>query len=209
MAKSKPIPGEKEHIARAQQGDKDAYRILVEAYQDRVFGLALSMVRNREQAEDLTQEIFVKVYFALSSFKGDSAFYTWLYRISSNACLDYLRKNRLPEVSLDQGLEADQERTRLQTLPAPTSEHPESVLEKEGEVTKLLEILTADQRLILTLREAQGYSYEEIADMLKCGVNTVKSKLFRAREALQRAYRDKYGGNIPSENYVQKGEETL
>src|SRR4051812_1241236 len=93
------IPEERELLARARKGDTDAYRSLVEACQDRVFGLALSMVRNREQAEDLTQEIFVKAFFALAAFKGDSAFFTWLYRIGSNACLDYLRKHRLAEVS--------------------------------------------------------------------------------------------------------------
>jgi RNA polymerase sigma-70 factor (ECF subfamily) len=210
--KPSPVPNESQHIAHAREGDKDAYRLLVEAYQDRVFGLTFSMVRNREQAEDLTQEIFVKAYFALASFKGDSAFYTWLYRISSNACLDFLRKHKLPVVSLDQTLDAEEDLTRLHTVPAPESEHPEAVLEKEGEVTQLLQILEPDQRLILTLREAQGYSYEEIGEMLKCGVNTVKSKLFRAREALQEAYQNKFGpiaGNKSASNYVEKSEETL
>src|SRR4029077_1088803 len=89
---SKPIPHEAEHIARAQKGDKDAYRALVEAYQDRLFGAVFSMVRQREQAEDLIQDIFIKAYFALPSFKGDSAFYTWLFRISVNTCVDHLRK---------------------------------------------------------------------------------------------------------------------
>jgi RNA polymerase sigma-70 factor (ECF subfamily) len=209
QVKHRPLAGEPDLIARARDGDKEAYRLLVQAYQDRVFGLALSMVRNREQAEDIAQDVFVKAFFALDSFKGDSAFYTWLYRISSNACLDYLRKNRPPEISIDQTFDEDEDISRAQTLPAPASEHPEAVLEKEGEITQLLQILEPDQRLILTLREAQGYSYEEIGEMLKCGVNTVKSKLFRAREALQNVYQDKYGptGNISHPNHVEKSED--
>src|SRR5580765_645340 len=107
----KPIPEEKDLIARARKGDKDAYRTLVLAYQDRVFGLVVSMVRNREQAEDVTQEVFVKAYFALPRFKGDSAFFTWLFRIASNTCLDFLRKHKMAEVSLDQSFEDEEELT--------------------------------------------------------------------------------------------------
>jgi len=197
-------PQEKELIARAREGDKDAYRLLVETYQDRVFGLALSMVRNREQAEDLTQEIFVKAYFGLESFKGDSAFFTWLYRISSNACLDFLRKHRLPEVSLDQPLGDNESATREQTLPAPRGERPEAALEED--ISRLLELVSPEQRLVLSLREIEGYSYEEIGEIMKCAVNTVKSRINRAREAFKRAYEAKYG-NIPPLDYVENSEE--
>src|SRR5438105_2287003 len=86
-------------VKEARAGDKQAFRRLVETHQDRLFGLVISMVSNREQAEDLLQEIFVKAYFALESFEGQSSFYTWLYRIASNHCLDYLRKNRPPQIS--------------------------------------------------------------------------------------------------------------
>jgi RNA polymerase sigma-70 factor (ECF subfamily) len=210
---SKPIPQEAEHIARAQKGDKDAFRVLVEAYQDRVFSMVLSMVRHREQAEDLTQEIFVKVYFALPTFKGDSAFYTWLFRISSNYCVDYLRKHRPVEISLDQTVDEGEdisrlEKLRLEKLPAPAAEHPETPLESEGDVVRLLDQLSPDQRLILTLREAQGHSYEELATMLKCSVNTIKSRLNRAREALKLVYSLKYG-NISNAKLVEKGEGTI
>src|SRR5262249_35497871 len=106
--KPKPLPKEQEYIAQSREGDKDAYRTLVEAYQDRVFGMVLGMIRQREQAEDITQEVFVKAYFALKSFKGDSAFFTWLFRIASNTCLDHLRKHRPTEVSLDQTFDEDE-----------------------------------------------------------------------------------------------------
>ena len=171
---TKSIPGESDFIARARKGDKGAYRTLVEGYQDRVFALTLSMVRNREQAEDLTQDIFVKAYFALDSFKGDSAFFTWLYRVSSNACLDYLRKNKLPEVSLDQTLDEEGETTRKETL-SPALQHDRPEAASEGDLGHLLNLINDDQRLILTLREVEGYAYEEIAEILNCAVNTVKS----------------------------------
>ena len=205
---SKPIPQESEHIARARKGDKDAYRVLVEAYQDRVFSMVLAMIRQREQAEDLTQEIFIKAYFALPSFKGDSAFYTWLFRITSNACVDHLRKRQPPVVPLDQPLEDEETISRLASLQAPGSERPEAPLEKEGEIVRLLDHLNPDQREILTLREAQGYSYEEMATLLKCSVNTVKSRLNRAREALKRLYQDTYG-NIYSVKTVKNSEEPI
>src|SRR3979490_3101044 len=99
------------NVERARAGDKEAFRRLVEDSQNRLFGLVFSMVSNREQAEDLIQEIFVKAYFALESFEGQSSFYTWLYRIASNHCLDFLRKHRLPQISLDRPLSEDSDRT--------------------------------------------------------------------------------------------------
>ncbi|MBI3291305.1 MAG: sigma-70 family RNA polymerase sigma factor [Elusimicrobia bacterium] len=198
---------ERETIARARQGDKEAYRVLVEAYQDRLFGLALSLVHHKEQVEDLTQEIFVKAYFALPSFHGQSAFYTWLFRIASNHCLDYLRKHRPEEISLDHPvLDQEENLTGLQTLEAPVSEQPDVSLEAQGELHGLLNTLEPDQRLILTLREVEGYSYKEMAAILNCTVNTVKSRLFRAREALKNAYTKKYG-NIFGTQDVQESEE--
>lgn len=185
---SRTLPDEKRDIARSREGDKDAYRRLVEGCQDRLFGLVLSLVGNREQAEDLTQEIFVKAYFALSSFQGQAAFYTWLYRIASNHCLDYLRKRRPLQISLDSPLTSDSDRTFEDTLEAPPADHPDASLEGPAEAAALLNVLEPEQRLILTLRELEGHSYEELADVLNCPVNTVKSRLNRAREALKEAY---------------------
>jgi RNA polymerase sigma-70 factor, ECF subfamily len=191
---------------RARKGDKDAFRHLVETHQDRLFGLVLSMVSNREQAEDLVQEIFVKAYFALESFEGHSSFYTWLYRIASNHCLDYLRKHRPDQISLDRPLTEDSEMTFEDTLQAPRTEHPESSVEDPSEAASLLAALEPDQRLILSLRELEGRSYEELADMLNCPVNTIKSRLNRAREALKAAYVRLYG-NIPDSKIVLESRE--
>ena len=206
-------PEEPQWIARAREGDKEAYRKLVEHYQDRLFGLVFSMVRKREPAEDLTQEIFIKVYFALNRFEGDSAFYTWLFRIASNHCLDFLRKRQPSQVSLDSPIDEDRDMAKIQTLEAPATERPEAGLEDQAELGGLLADLEPDQRMVLNLREFQGYSYEEIAVILKCGVNTVKSRLNRAREAFKRAYNRKFGptdpveGNISESKYVEEDED--
>lgn len=187
------LPNEAEHIALARQGDKNAFRVLVEAYQDRLFGLVLSFVRQREQAEDLIQEIFVKAYFALESFEGQSAFYTWLYRIATNHSMDYLRKHRPDQVSLDKPIDDAGEITVANTIEGPSSDHPDAQLDVPTAAKSLLDGLDPDQRVILTLRELEGYSYEELAEILDCPVNTVKSRLNRAREALKTAYVEKYG----------------
>jgi RNA polymerase sigma-70 factor (ECF subfamily) len=154
----------------------------------------------------VTQEIFVKAYFALDRFKGDSSFFTWLYRIAANACLDHLRRNKHAAISLDQPLSDEDEGSRLDTLRAPPQDRPEAGL--EGDPHQLLQLLNPDQRLILNLRETEGYSYEEIAEILNCAVNTVKSRINRAREAHKKAYFEAYGeGNIPNAKIVEKSEE--
>jgi RNA polymerase sigma-70 factor (ECF subfamily) len=207
-SKRRSSPDEKEWIALARRGDKEAYRRLVESCQDRLFGLVKSMVSSPEQAEDLTQEIFVKAWFALSSFEGGSAFYTWLYRIASNHCLDFLRKRRPIHLSLDHPLTPENDRTLEETLEAPLGDQPDAALEAPSEAGRLLSSLDPEQRLILSLRELEGHSYEELADLLHCPVNTVKSRLNRAREALKSAYVRQYG-NIPDGKSVLESREKL
>ncbi len=202
-----PLPDEAEHIHQARDGDKEAYRYLVVGYQDRLLRMVLSMVPKREQAEDLVQEIFVKAYFALPAFEGNSAFYTWLFRIASNHCLDFLRKRRLPEVPLEGATDDNEEMSLVNQLPGPAGEEPDAALDTDNETGQVLEALTADQRHILSLRELEGYSYEEIAKSLNCGINTIKSRLNRAREALRVAFVRKYG-NILESNTVKDNEET-
>src|SRR5262249_18266998 len=146
-------------------------------------------------------------------FKGDSAFYTWLFRIASNHCLDHLRKHKPQEIPIENDPDEEERLSLSQTLEAPDQEKPESPLEAEGEINRVLQTLDPDQRLILSLREIEGYSYEELADVLKCGVNTIKSRLNRAREALKAAYLQKFGafgeaaGNILALENVQQSEE--
>jgi len=198
---SRTAADERLHLKNARNGDKAAFRHLMESSQDRVFGLVYSMVSSREQAEDLIQEIYVKAYFALQDFEGQSSFYTWLYRIASNHCLDFLRKRRPDQISIDKPLSDNSDMTFEDTLVAPASESPEAPLESPSEAAALLGLLEPEQRLILTLREVDGHSYEDMAEILKCPVNTVKSRLNRAREALKDAY-TRLHGNIPDDNIV-------
>src|SRR5579872_2117720 len=137
-SESSSHPEELQWIALAREGDKEAYRKLVLFYQDRLFGLVLSMVKKREAAEDLTQEIFIKAYFALNRFEGESAFYTWLFRIASNHCLDYLRKRQFSHVSLDSPIDEEGDIAKVQTLEAPSREQPETALEDQAEMGGLL-----------------------------------------------------------------------
>ena len=166
-------------------GDADAYEALVREYEKNVYNLALRMTGNTEDAYDMSQEAFLKAYNSLPSFRGDSKFSVWLYRIVSNVCLDFLRsRTRKPTVSLstenDEGEEveldiADEELT------------PEKELDRKltrDAVQRGLKSLPAEHREILLLREIQGLSYEEISEALGLEVGTVKSRIFRARKKL-------------------------
>ncbi len=203
-----PLEGEAKWIQLSQQGDKEAFRRLFEHYKDRVFVHVVSMVRKREIAEDLTQEIFVKAFFALRRFAGDSALYTWLFRIASNHCLDHLRKKQPDHVSLDLPIDEDGLINRGQTIEAPHRENPAEGYQEPSEIDDLLAELDPEQRLVLNLREFESYSYGEIAKTMNCGINTVKSRLNRAREAFKQAYRRKHG-NIPTTEFVQQKEKKL
>lgn len=184
-------------IQRVQTGDVNAFELLVREYEKNVYNLALRMVKNPDDASDMTQEAFIKAYNSLSSFRGDSKFSVWLYRIVSNVCLDYLRSvSRHPAVSLS--VENDEgEETELD-IP-DDSRSPEELLERKltrESVRRGLEALPEDYRQILLLREIQGLSYDEISEILSLELGTVKSRIFRARKKLcEFLLRD---GNIPA-----------
>ena len=146
-------------------------------------GYCLSMLNNHTEAEEAAQDIFVKVYQSLAKFKGNSSFSTWLYRITANHCLDILRKrNRRRTVSLDALVE--QNGDQIHGMFA-TSDTAASGLENRQLVNKILSTLPNDYRTILTLREAEGLEYQEIADVLECSLDAVKGRLARARRQLQ------------------------
>ncbi|MBQ3210896.1 MAG: sigma-70 family RNA polymerase sigma factor [Oscillospiraceae bacterium] len=177
-------------------GDVNAYEYLVKAYEKNVYNLALRMVGNSEDAYDMSQEAFIKAYNSLHSFRGDSKFSVWLYRIVSNVCLDYLRaRNRKATVSLSVEND-DGEDVELDIADEASS--PQALLDRSltrDAVRRGLQALPPDHREILLLREIQGLSYEEIADTLDLEVGTVKSRIFRARKKLC-AFLIK-DGNIP------------
>ncbi len=172
-------------VGKVLAGDCNAFEKLVLEYEKNVYGIALRMTGNPEDAADMTQEAFIKAYNSLSGFRGDSKFSVWLYRIVSNVCLDFLRsRNRRPAVSLS--VEDDEgEETELDI--ADESQSPEVLLERSltrDSVRRGLDSLPPDYRQILLLREIQGLSYEEISQTLSLEVGTVKSRIFRARKRL-------------------------
>ena len=172
-------------VRKVLQGDVNAFEKLVTEYEKAVYAIAQRMTGNAEDAADMTQETFIKAYNSLSSFRGDSKFSVWLYRIANNVCLDFLRsKNRRPTVSLS-AEDDDGEETQLDI--ADESQSPELLLESSltrDAVRRGLDSLPPDYKQILLLREIQGLSYEEIAAALGIESGTVKSRIFRARKRL-------------------------
>lgn len=173
---------EKQLVRLAQDGSPAAFEELVAKYQPKVFSMALSFTRNREAADDLAQEIFLKAYLALPRFRGHSEFGTWLYRISMNHIKDFLRKKgRAKEVSLDDVGEAafsDREQ-------AARAEQDREIEARRTLVQKLVQGLPEKYRVILTLRDIQGMAYEDIARILRLSPGTVDSRLHRARRMLR------------------------
>lgn len=173
-------------VERARNGDKRAFDLLVQKYHRRLMRLLSRMVRNQEEVEDIAQETFIKAYRALPQFRGDAAFYTWLYRIGVNTARNYLssRKRQMPTIS-DQAMNDDDdvdERIVAQDINTPES----MLLSKQVAmaVNDAVEALPEELRTAITLREMEGMSYEEIAEMMACPIGTVRSRIFRAREAI-------------------------
>ena len=179
-------PSDWELVQRARQGDRDAFRELVERYQRRIAALALGFVRSREDALDIVQETFTKAYQNLDRFKGDSQFYTWVYRIAYNLCVDHRRRElKQPLVSID----ADA--SGAERPPLRDESHDDQPFERVRSaeigqrVRDAIAGLTADHRAVILLREVEGLSYEEISQVLECPKGTVMSRLHYARRQLQ------------------------
>lgn len=172
-------------VQKVLKGDTNAFEQFVTEYEKNVYNIALRMTGNSEDAADMTQEAFIKAFNSLQSFRGDSKFSVWLYRIATNVCLDFLRsRNRKPTVSLSV---EDNEGDDVELDIADESQSPEVLLERgitRDSVRRGLDSLTPEYRQILLLREIQGLSYEEIAQSLDLEVGTVKSRIFRARKKL-------------------------
>jgi RNA polymerase sigma-70 factor, ECF subfamily len=187
-------------VRAAQQGDTQAFRALVERYQRRVYQLALGMVRDSDEAMDIAQETFVRVHRYLPSFKGDSSFFTWTYRIATNLCLDSARKRgRMERVEMD---ETDAEiEARMDPPSAALSGPHQAALNAElkGKIDEALGTLSENHRAILLLREVEGLSYEELARTLGIRKGTVMSRLFHARLKMQRKLREYLGDEAKDE----------
>jgi len=177
---------DQELVARAQRGDKRAFELLVEKYQRKLARLLSRLIRDPAEVEDVTQEAFIKAYRALPAFRGDSAFYTWLYRIGVNTAKNYLMAlgRRAPtstEVEAETA-EGFEEGDQLRDINTPES----LLLSKEiGEtVNATMQSLPEELRTAIQLREIEGMSYEDIARIMDCPIGTVRSRIFRAREAI-------------------------
>jgi len=170
-----------ELVARAKTGDSDAFELLVKRYRNEVFALSYHFVRNREQAWDVSQEVFIKVHNALARFRGDASFKTWLMRITANQCKDYLKKRRLETVSFDDSRYAEDAPSHV--LPPDRSLEAQEIGEA---VEKALSKLSHKHRTAFILREFEGLSYEEMAQVMDCSIGTVMSRLHHARKKLQK-----------------------
>jgi RNA polymerase sigma-70 factor, ECF subfamily len=179
-------------VRRARAGDQRAFGLLVERYQKKVYAVALGMVKDAEDAMDVSQEAFVKVHRYLDRFKGDSSFYTWLYRITTNTCIDVLRRRAVissESVEYDDTVQLDLTEANLGALSSQVDSSPaRSALRRElGEkLEEALAQLPEKHRAILLLRELEGMSYEDLARTLAIPKGTVMSRLFHARTKVQR-----------------------
>ncbi len=177
-------------VERVQRGDKRAFDLLVRKYQHRVIAVITRYVRDQDEAMDVAQEAFVKAYRALDRFRGESAFYTWIFRIAVNTAKNYIvsRGRRPPDADVDvEEAEHYDGGEWLHELANPENELFKDELEQA--VYRALEKLPEDLRTAVTLREFDGLSYEEIAEVMECPVGTVRSRIFRAREAIDNEIR--------------------
>lgn len=175
-----------ELVQRVQKGDKKAFDLLVLKYQRKIMGLLARMIGSQSEVEDIAQETFIKAYRAIPQFRGDSAFYTWLYRIAINTARNWLsssdRKLNYPDTHENKDGETFSHSDNLIDIATPES----SMVTQEivRTVNEAIETLPEDLRMAIVLRELEGLSYEEIAKAMACPVGTVRSRIFRAREAI-------------------------
>jgi len=174
-------------VERVQKGDQKAFDLLVLKYQQRIVNLVSRFVRNQADALDVTQDAFIKAYRALPNFRGESAFYTWMYRIAVNTAKNYLAVQSRRPFGMEQDIAEIEQFEGDNALKEYAT--PENLLlrdEIQETVVKAIEELPEDLRIAITLREVEGLSYEDIAVAMDCPIGTVRSRIFRAREAIDK-----------------------
>ena len=192
-------------INKVLSGDKDAFEILVNCHQKNVYNLAFRILKNEQDAFDMSQESFIKAYMNLDKFQGTSKFSVWLYRLVSNTCIDFLRKSRKENLRR-MSFENDDGTEQILDIPDVSSQ-PDTILEAKElrrELDICISLLPVDQREILTLREISGLSYSEIGQILDLSEGTVKSRLYRARVHIAKLLLKR--GNIPP-HFASKNKE--
>ncbi|MFB3775979.1 MAG: RNA polymerase sigma factor [Bryobacteraceae bacterium] len=177
-------------VRRVQQGDQLAFREVVERYQTKVHSIIYGILRNRNDAEDIAQQVFAKVYFSIRSFDSRSSLLTWIYKITVNECYDYLRKRRVRKLVYESDF-SQEDATRLARSNAAADSRPtvENDLAGRDYVVKLLARVSEEDRSLLLLKEVEGHSVEELARITGMNQNTIKVRLFRARNKLLKAAR--------------------
>ena len=174
-------------VIASRNGDMAAYDQLVRRYQDRIYATIYHMTSNHEDANDLAQETFIKAYTALKTFKGDSSFYTWIYRIAVNKTINFLktRKNKTQLSLNDLDFNAEHDPDLLALVSEKTPRRDAALRELQEKLNAALLKLSETHRLVVTLHDVQGLSHEEIAEIMDCNTGTVRSRLFYARQQLQ------------------------
>jgi RNA polymerase sigma factor (sigma-70 family) len=184
---SASLPEDVELVRRAQNDDLDAYDELIRRYQERIYGTVYHMTSNHEDANDLVQETFIKAHRALKSFKGDSSFFTWVYRIAVNKTINHLkqRKNRSGISLNDLDFNAENDPDLVALISDKTPRRDAALSELQEKLNEAMMKLSDQHRLVVALHDVQGLAHEEIAKIMACNTGTVRSRLFYARQQLQ------------------------
>lgn len=175
-------------VRRVQARDEMAFREVVERYQAKVFSIIFGILRNHNDAEDIAQQVFAKIYFSIKNFDFRSSLLTWIYKITVNECYDYLRKKRVRKLVYESDF-SEEDSLRMENSETATEQGPpvDTRLAQRDLVVKLLDKLSEDDRTLLLLKEVEGHSVEELSNMTGMNENTIKVKLFRARQKLVKA----------------------
>ena len=197
-------------IVQCRAGDQNAFRELVSRYQRKVYGIAFGMVHNADDAMDVTQEAFIRVHKYLDRFKGTSSFYTWIYRITVNLCIDHLRKRgKSQTVDYDDAIAHDED-SEVALLPSTLHMRPDRNLDRRelGEIIdKALKTLSPAHRAVILMREVEGLSYKEMAEAMQVSTGTIMSRLFHARRRMQVALLDLMDGPPPGGRGPEEAED--
>jgi len=190
MSKDYVEPNDAELVSRYREGDAQAFEVLVKRYQRKIYGLALGIVHNPEDALDVSQEAFVKVHRYIDRFEGSASFYTWLYRIVVNLCIDHLRRaGRAHKVEYDDAIDRSEGVLSAEAIvPSQIGANPGKALRNKQILEAIqqgLATLSENHRAVIVMRELQGLSYKEMAEIMECSKGTIMSRLFHARKRLQ------------------------
>jgi RNA polymerase sigma-70 factor (ECF subfamily) len=175
-------------VRRVQAKDEIAFREIVERYQTKVFSIIYGILRNHNDAEDIAQQVFSKIYFSIGNFDFRSSLLTWIYKITVNECYDYLRKKRVRKLVYESDF-SEEDTMRMENSETARDQRPavDKTLERQDLISKLLTKISAEDRALIMLKEVEGHSVEELAQMTGMNENTIKVKLFRTRQKLLKA----------------------